>query len=272
MAQPNYDQLYQVQSWVSDPNSDIHKEMRSELADLEAKAATMDPQSKEYKIPNRQFQQRAAQLLLEKIQAKFGGKIPSQQEAADFDWARRGQGMSPEDLAALKAETAKRKESPYSNAYSVLAQLQKFAGGTTKAPVATPASNSSGPAGQAAPPSAAPKQGPSPSPKPKFSPQTEEEKLSEAQLMMLYGLSQKARGNYPTKGQVEDPSGNMVDPLEDGPAPAQALTQGYQTALMGGSVPASLPATPASAPAAVNVNEKDILENVKKMLRERTQE
>jgi len=203
MADPKYDLLNQVQYWVQDPRSPILKEMRAQLAPLEKRAAALDESSPEFAKLNAEYQKQAASFLLNRMQKEFGGSFPDRKSAEDFDFAQRSNG----DKEAEKLLREK-SEAPYSNAYSVLEQLQQVAGvkPSDVLPTATPTSLTE--------PGAPTKLATQPAPRPpKRIPSkpdaTDDEKLSETQLALLNGIAQQIGGwkNTPqTLDEVDDPS------------------------------------------------------------------
>jgi hypothetical protein len=205
MAAPNQpDQLNQIPYWIQDPRSPLMAEVRKELAGLESQASKLDPKSPEFAKLNTQYQKQAAALLLTKIQGQFGGKIPDRKSMEDTDYAQRSGGDKTKEATLRQGQV----EAPYSQAFNGLEQLQKLAGVQATPP--TPASlvESGGGGGGGAP--AAPMKRP-----PLKANATDEDKLSDSMLGMLFGLSQQASGA--AKPQGTDP--HVAQTLDEYDAP-----------------------------------------------------
>lgn len=198
------DQLNQIPYWIQDPRSPLMAEVRKELAGLEAQAAKLPPDSPEFAKLNTQYQKQAAALLLTKIQGQFGGKIPDRKSMEDADYAQRGGGDKTKEAAIREGAT----QAPYAQAFNGLEQLQKIAGVQAATPP-TPASLVE-PGGGAATKLGAPIKRP-----PLAANATDEDKLSDSMLGMLFGLSQQSTGA--AKPQGTDP--HVAQTLDEYDAP-----------------------------------------------------
>ncbi len=198
MAAPNpSDLLNQVEYWTTSPESPLMAEVRKELAALEAKANSLDEKSPEFQKLNQEYQSKAAQLLLGKIQKQFGeGGIPNRKAMEDSDFKARSGGDA-------QAETKLREGSrdmPYARGYTILEQLQKAA--ATSVPQAKPASLTE--------PGLPTKLGPTPKkpalPKRQKPAETDDEKLTDTQLMLLYGMMGGGPDVAPTAADIDQPA------------------------------------------------------------------
>lgn len=172
------DLLNQVEYWASSPESPLLLEVRKQLAPLEQKAAGLDEKSPEFQKLNADYQRQAAALLLQKMQAQFGGAIPDRKGMEDADFKQRSGG----DPAVEKQLRESSKDMPFARGYSVLEELQRIANPNPKASTITEP-------GKPTPVSPSPR----PSQPPKLRggkpAETDDERLTETQLLMLYNLA-----------------------------------------------------------------------------------
>ncbi len=257
---PDYDKLYQVQSWVSDQNSPLQQHLKKVMTPYDAKFKAMGESGKmtmdQYQQAAKEYNQIAAQEMMKWMHSQFaGGKIPDASAAQEFDYARRQQKMltdpqfkgSPEDVD----KAVRSGEPAYGNAYAVLKQVQDMIPQPNKSPTLTrPAESTNA--------SIAPRPKPGPVATPGTGgPLTDDEKLSDTQLRLLEGLSMQAAGT----------NDNHMDSYDEADAP-----KNDPASFLNVGMPASAPqqaapsvGTGAGAPAD-NARDKAIMDNLKKML------
>ncbi len=245
-SQPDYDKLYQVQSWVSDQNSPLQQHLRKAMG--ESGKMTLD----EHEQATNEYNRTAAQEMMKWMHSQFaGGKIPNANDAQEFDYARRQQKMlsdpqfkgSPED-----AGTAVRSGEPaYGNAYALIKQVQDMIPTQKPAALTMPAKSVNASI-------APPKKSSAVSTPGTGGPLTDDEKLSDTQLKLLEGLSKQAAGtNDNHMGSADEADAPSNDP-------ARFLNVGAPAAPSIG--------TGVGAPLPVQDNDRDkaIMDNLKKML------
>lgn len=180
------DQLGQVEYHFSDPRSPIFQSVRKQLSPLEQQAAKLDPKSPEYAQLREQYNAQASQLMLGEMSKLMGGAIPTREEALKEYYA--GQ---PESGGAV-AEGARR---PYESAYNIIEQLQRISGQNAQKPPAQLANAVPTAAGGGAPPTVSKPRIPAKMPALKQG-ASDDEKLSEAQMMLLYNLAGANKPQY----------------------------------------------------------------------------
>lgn len=202
------DLINQVEYWTTAPDSPLMVDVRKQLQPLEDRASQLDPKSSEFQKANADYQKQAAALLLGKIQQQFGGNIPGRKQMEDQDFAQRAGG----DPAA-EAQLRQAGQPPFMRGYNILEQLQKIAGSQEATPASLVEPGVGGVTKLAKPSSARamPRQG-----KP---PETDDEKLTDTQLALLYGMAGAGGKQMPDFYNAEDPALAARLPYE--PAEAQ---------------------------------------------------
>ncbi len=197
--QPDYDKLYQVQSWLTDGSSPMVAHLQKVMAPYEGK------------VSKQEYSQRGAQEMMKWLHSQFeGGKVPDAKAAQDFDYARRQQQMmadpqfkgTPEDAD----KTVRSGEPAYGNAYALIQTLQNLLPKQPPAAITMPAEPISGTA------KPRPSQ-PHPVAPPRSGSLTDDEKLSDTQLRLLEGLSKAASGmNDNHTGSYDEADADTLDP------------------------------------------------------------